>query len=70
MVAILRPCSRGERLEVGQPRHAAVVAHDLADDARGRETGEPREVDGALGLPGAHQHAAAPRAEREDVARA
>ena len=68
MVAILRPCSRGERLEVRQARHAAVVAHDLADDAGGREAGEARQVDDALGLPGAHQHAAVARAQREDVA--
>ena len=49
----------GELLEVGHARHRAVVAHDLADDAGGLEPGEAREIDRALGLPGAHQHAAA-----------
>ena len=54
----------GELDEVRQPRHAAVVAYDLADDARRRETRHAREVDPALGLPGADEHSAFPRAER------
>jgi hypothetical protein len=57
-----------ELLEVRQARHAAVLVHDLADDAGGREAGEAGHVDDALGLPGAHEHAAVPRAEREHVA--
>src|SRR5579885_1114912 len=57
----------GEGLEVRQARHRAVLAHDLADDARRLEAGEPREVDRAFGLAGAHEHAAAARPQREDV---
>ena len=49
----------GELLEVGHARHRAVVVHDLADDAGGLQPGEAREIDRALGLPGAHEHAAA-----------
>ena len=62
MVTMRRPCFCGEALEIRHARHRAVVVHDLADDARGREPGEAREIDRALGLPGAHEHAAAARA--------
>jgi hypothetical protein len=51
-------------------RHAAVAAHDLADDAGRVQAGDARQVHGRLGLAGAHQHAAVTRAQREDVARA
>ena len=61
--------ARREALQVGEPRHRAVVLHDLADDAGRLEPGEPREVDRGLGLSGAHQDAAVARAQREDVAR-
>ena len=50
-------------------RHAAILVHHLADDARRLEAGEAGEVDGALGLAGAPQHAAAARAQREHVPR-
>ena len=36
--------------EVGHAGHRPVVAHDLADDAGRVEPGEPRQVDGGLGL--------------------
>jgi hypothetical protein len=49
------------------PRHRPVVVHHLADDGGGLETREAGEVHRPLGLPGAHEHAAAPRAQREDV---
>ena len=68
MVTMRRPCFFAKTLEIRHARHRAVVVHDLADDAGGREPGEAREIDGALGLPGAHEHAARARAEREDVA--
>ena len=67
--ADLQPVPLGEGDEVGQPRHAAVVVHHLADHARGVEAGEPRDVDRRLGMAGAHQHAAVAGAQREDVAR-
>ncbi len=63
------PVLLGEALEVGHPRHRAVVVHDLADDAGRVHARQAREVDGALGLAGAHEHAAAARPEGEDVAR-
>ena len=53
--------------QVLDPRHRAVLVHDLADDARRREAREPRQVDGCLGLPGALEHAAGAGAQREDV---
>lgn len=55
--------------QFGQTRHGAVVVHDLADDAGGLEAGEPRQIDRALGLAGAHQRPAALGTQREDVAR-
>ena len=50
-----------ERLQIRQARHLAVVAEDLADDPGRCESREPGEIDGALGLPRAHEDAAAPR---------
>ena len=58
-----------EHLEVRHARHRAVVAHDLADDRRRRESGEAREVAAGFGVAGAHQHAAGLRHHREDVPR-
>ena len=55
--------------EVSDPRHRAVVVHDLADHARGVDAGEPREVDGRLRLAGALEDAPGPRTEWEDVSR-
>ena len=57
-----------ERDQVGDARHLAVVAHDLADDAGGIEPGEARQVDRCLRLAGAHQHPAPAGAQRKDVA--
>ena len=55
------------RDQVLDPRHRAVVVHDLADH-RGRDQArETREVDARLGLPGALEHAAGACLEREDV---
>ena len=56
-----------ERFEIGHARHRSVFVHDLADDARGRETCEAREIDGAFGLSRAHEHAAFARLERKHV---
>ncbi len=41
--------------QVVEAGHGAVLAHDLADDAAGVETGEPRNVDRRLGMAGARQ---------------
>ena len=56
------------RDEVGNAGHRPVLVHDLAHHAGGLEAREPGEVDGSLGLAGAHEDAAVARAEREDVA--
>ena len=53
-----RPCSAREADQVRQPRHRAVLVHDLAEHAGREEPGEPREVDGGLGVTGALEHAA------------
>src|SRR3990170_6830179 len=58
----------GEGLEVLHPRHAAVLVHYLADDARGLQPREPREVYRALCLASAHQHPASARPQGEYVA--
>ena len=55
--------------EIGQPRHRAVIVHDLADHARRVEPGQARDVDRGLGVPRAHQRAALARQQREDMAR-
>ena len=67
--ADLEAVALGEGDEVGHARHGAVVVHDLADDAGGVEPGEPREIDAGLRVPGADQHAALARDQREHVAR-
>ena len=59
----------GERQQVGQPRHAAIVVHDLADHPRRVEPRQPRHIDRRLGMPGADQHAAVLRHQRKDVPR-
>ena len=69
MVAILSPWRLREGDEIWQPRHGAVVVHDLADHAGGIEPGEPRDIDGGLGMPGADEHAAILGDQRKDVAR-
>ena len=67
-VTILSPWIAGELHQVVAPRHRAVFFQNLADDAGGFEPRQPRQVDPALGLPGAHQHAALARAQWIDVA--
>ena len=54
--------------ELRHARHGAIVVHDLADDACGNQSCQPREIDGGFGLAGAHQHSAFAGAQREDVA--
>ena len=45
----------GHDHEVGDARHRAVLVHDLDEHADGRLAGQPHQVDGRLGMPGAHQ---------------
>ena len=63
----LRPCSAQNVDEIGHAGHRPVGLHDLADHACRPHAGEPREVDGGLGLAGALEHAARAGAQREDV---
>ena len=53
--------------QIGHAGHSAVVLHYLADDAGGFQTGQAREIDAALGLPGAHEHPAVARAKWKDI---
>ena len=48
----------GEGAQVGQARHTAVGINNLANDRRFFQTGQPCQVDAALGMAGAHEHAA------------
>ena len=57
-----------ERHQVRQPRHGAVVVHDLADHRRRIQPGLARDIDRRLGVAGAHQRAALARHQRKDVA--
>jgi hypothetical protein len=67
--ADLEPVQLGEGDEVVQPRHGAVLAHDLADHSGRIETGEPGDIDSGLGMTGTHQHPALPRHQRKHMAR-
>src|SRR5579883_542715 len=64
----LQSVALAELLELRNPRHGAVRVHDLADHAGRLEPGERGQIDGRLGLRGAHPHAAFPRAQGKDVA--
>ncbi len=66
----LEPVLFREDLQVGHPRHGAVVLHDFADDAAGFECRKPREIHGAFRLARAHQDAALAGQDGEYVPRA
>jgi hypothetical protein len=53
---------------VGQAGHRPVVVHELGDAADRLQAGEPAQVDGGLGVPGAVQHPTGHGAQREHVA--
>src|SRR5213594_4441810 len=61
---------QGELLELGHPRHPAILVEDLADDTGRVRAREPREVHRRLGVAGAAQDAARHRPQRKDVPRA
>ena len=54
--------------QVGHAGHGAVFLHDLADHPGRVEAGDLGQVDRGLGLAGAHQHAAVPGAQGENMA--
>ena len=58
-----------ELLQVRQPRHGAVVPHDLADDASWLEPSQPCQIDCPLGLAGTHQYPSTTSPEGENVPR-
>ena len=58
----------GERDQLGQAQHRAVLAGDLDDGAGRAQSREAGEVDGGLGVAVADEDAAGPGAQREDVA--
>ena len=55
--------------QIVEPRHLAVILHDLADHAGRVETRQPRHVNRRFGMAGTDQHAAVARLQREDMAR-
>ena len=57
-----------ERLQLRHARHRAVVRHYFADDARGLQPRQPRQIHHRLSLPGALENAALHIAQREYVA--
>ena len=67
--ADLQPMELGEGHQIGQPRHAAIIVHDLADRAGRVQPGQSGDVDGRLGMAGADQHAAVAGLQRKDMAR-
>ena len=52
-----------------QPRHRAVVVHDLAEHGGRAEPREPHQIAARLGVAGAHEDAARLRDQRKHVAR-
>ncbi len=56
-----------EDFQIGHPGHGPVIFHDLADDPRGFESREPREIHRAFRLPGSHENTALPRADGKDM---
>ena len=67
--ADLQAVSAREQLQIRTPRHGAVLVQDLHDGRRGAEAREPRQIAAGLGVPGARQHAAGLRHQREYVSR-
>ena len=49
-VKILMPCSSANADQIRQPRHRAVVVHDLADDGRRVQPGELGQIHRRLGV--------------------
>ena len=62
-------CDFGEAREIGHARHRAVVVHHFADDGRGIEARQLREIDRRFGMAGADEDAAFAGDQRKDVSR-
>src|SRR3546814_14967110 len=65
----LEPVAPREGDEVVEPRHRAVVVHDLADHARGVEPGQARAIGRCLGMAGAHAPPARDPGSRDSMPR-
>ena len=63
-----QPVPVGERAEVGDAGHAAVVEDNFAQHPCREASGEAGEIDGSFGVPGTFQYPAGAGAEGEDVA--
>ena len=58
----------GKGLQVRHAGHGAVILHDLADHAGGRQPCQAGQIHRALGLPGTHQDPALSGTQGEDMA--
>ena len=63
----LQPVLLAELHQVRNPRHRAVLVHDLADHTRGLSPAMRDRSTTAFGLPRPHQHTAVARAQRKHV---
>ena len=57
----------GEDLELGHPRHGAVVVHDFGKHTGLAQARQAREVHRGLGVTGPLEHAALAVPQRKDV---
>ncbi len=57
----------GKLRQLRHARHGAVLVHDFADHAGGIQSGQPRQIDRTLRLPGAPQHTALLRLQGENM---
>ena len=57
----------GKLHQFGHTRHRAVVVQNLANHAGGHQAAHLRQIHRRLGVPGAHQHAAFLRTQRENM---
>ena len=65
--ADLQAMRGAEQLQVGQPRHGAIVLHDFANDSGGHQAGHAGQVAAGLGMAGTHQHATVGGLQRKNV---
>ena len=65
----LQPMLAAKFQKLRRPRHRPVIIHDFANHAGRIEPRDARQIHGSFRLPGAHQHAAAPRPQRKNVPR-
>ncbi len=64
----LQPMNSAELRELGNARHGSIFIHHFADDARGIEPRDSRQVHRGFGLSGANQNSAIAGSQSVDVA--